>query len=1631
MSNQQLQDSRYNPPLSPLSEGGSKRGSSCIMHRASCIVFLILALLLPMVSFAAPQMADYCYLPPFVTDPNTTPNVMFVYEKGSAITKRAYTTTYTYDAQNPYYGFFDSRDSNNNLIYYKFTTVSVANKAFSPNYFEKPTTTCSPASDPKCIPGDILNWALMTTLDLSRKVLIGFGWPKSDAGQGAGDVYTYSGNFNGSDTTPISYGQYEDGNADTSVSAWVDTDGNGLKDYTYRFCMSKGNFETIVSVNGQNDATGTNIPSCPNPNNAAKCNSSATCLGRGMVAMKFTSEDRKGLIQQYADKDSNYEYDSDAPRFGLRRWKQSPAAGNDRDRDILCDANGGNCTSTTKTTLLKEYLNAFSKEPGIDPDDAALGTMMKDIVNYFSGNPSTYADKDSAYTQTPYSWSTDPAKNCRKTFAIFVTTGGDLSGGDTLTMPAACTSLDATLTSAFAKNACYGFNTDIYTADGGTFSPLNKWQNIRTYVVHTDFYGKACTTAAQCAAGQTCSGGYCRSDVAKLTYAAKTVGGGEYISVDNPAKLRSKIEEAFLNILSTSASASTVATLTTQTRESSTLTQAYFYPKRENTPLRWLGYLRLLWSDSGANLREDTMNTGWLDLKKDNILSFYYDPTLVAYKGRTFAVKNESPYLMIDTCDPNDAKVTTKLNDNILTIWNAQDKLLAMSPTARTIKIGLGDTSTADGKAGKVSGSSCTGSAPYSGFCNFTTSLASTLQPFWNYTGSCNLYSSRWCAQGSDCNYCTALRGTYSVDRGCSSATDCQYCDERKTRKCSTTLTCIDTTLGTDLLGVACATVGASCGGTGVCVGDCYEYSGTCSVGTCTLDTSKTCTADADCIGDYHGSTGGSGCVTGDTCTTGDTCNAECDTANCATQVIKFALGYDRPKNASDAITSPGNAFRLRHETITTADNTTTLKLGDIVYSTPRISPNSAVNGYDVTYSDNSYKNFKGSDTVKNATPIVIVGANDGMVHAFKVSKIKDISPPSTTGGGVTDGYQPARFSDDPPTSDSAPPSDIGKELWAYIPYNAVPYLRWYCEESYCHIPMVDARFTVVDASVDYNKNGFGAGSGSATDARTCDADGTNCVWRRLLIGAMGIGGRQITVGSNTWSSSVFVLDITNPTSPKLLWEMPLPDGALTTGTPAVVRLGDSAKNGTWYLLFGSGPTSVTTNKVNYKTDRPNIYVFDLRTGSLSATLPVGTDVAENKGVAVGDMTAVDFDSDYQVDDIYFGTYGGTGATQTGKFYRLRIRDGDNAGPPVTPKYQTTVSDWDIETVVNAGRPIFAASEIAQDAAGAKWLYFGTGLYLSLEHVTPTAYCTSSTTVCTENSDCSSGTCDPVTGYLEYLYGVKEPDACWKSGGASCTYNDPVANFLDTSNIKFTEAKAVEAGCFCAGQLMSTISCDSNGNCPGSCGTNKVCSNNTSQSCSLDSQCPTGGTGGTCIDNKVILKVNNAKISGLGVPTSPYACTNKIDTDAITCIENNINASNGCSGLGCKGWRRGIKGQKMFSKPFVAGGLADYTSFQPTSTVCSLGGNAHLISLHYTTGTAYVQPTIFLAGGTSVSAGGLEIKASVNLGIGVPPLGESLVALPLAGDTYKVITQVSGGLPGTTINPSLPAKSGYVLWIVK
>ena len=85
---------------------------------------------------------------------------------------------------------------------------------------------------------------------------------------------------------------------------------------------------------------------------------------------------------------------------------------------------------------------------------------------------------------------------------------------------------------------------------------------------------------------------------------------------------------------------------------------------------------------------------------------------------------------------------------------------------------------------------------------------------------------------------------------------------------------------------------------------------------------------------------------------------------------------------------------------------------------------------------------------------------------------------------------------------------------------------------------------------------------------------------------------------------------------------------------------------------------------------------------------------------------------------------------------------------------------------------------------------------------------------------------------------------------------------------------------------------------------------------------------------RLLQKVTNATLSGYSGTGTPN-CDGTKDTAAIDCLTSRIN-SDGCSSAVCDGWKRTITGQKSFSKPFVAGGLANYTSFEPQSTFAVL-----------------------------------------------------------------------------------------------
>ena len=348
-----------------------------------------------------------------------------------------------------------------------------------------------------------------------------------------------------------------------------------------------------------------------------------------------------------------------------------------------------------------------------------------------------------------------------------------------------------------------------------------------------------------------------------------------------------------------------------------------------------------------------------------------------------------------------------------------------------------------------------------------------------------------------------------------------------------------------------------------------------------------------------------------------------------STNVINYTLGSDVA------------GYRGRAVTIGGVNNV--WKLGDIINSSPRMLTQLGLNTYNLSqggYKDTSYNSFVKSNTYLQRN-VTFVGGNDGMLHAFSLGR-------NFTGS--------AGFVSELKNGDGTTPvTNLGKELWGFVPKNSLPYLKHLGNPSYRHLYYVNSTPLILDAAIGQTKL---CPAGTTCTVQTCSTDlsgttpyyacpkvtttdtnnfvsydvssdpipsvskittkGTS--WRTILIGSMGYGGASRdqaatctdcvkTPVSGIGFSSYFALDITDPSNPQLLWEFSHPRLGFSSVGPAVMRIKDttdtttnSSKNGHWFAVLASGPTGPIdsgTNQMKALSDQSlSIFVLDLKTGT-------------------------------------------------------------------------------------------------------------------------------------------------------------------------------------------------------------------------------------------------------------------------------------------------------------------------------------------------------------------------------------------------------------------------------------------------
>ncbi len=486
-------------------------------------------------------------------------------------------------------------------------------------------------------------------------------------------------------------------------------------------------------------------------------------------------------------------------------------------------------------------------------------------------------------------------------------------------------------------------------------------------------------------------------------------------------------------------------------------------------------------------------------------------------------------------------------------------------------------------------------------------------------------------------------------------------------------------------------------------------------------------------------------------------------------------------------------------------------KLADIVDSTPSTESSMQLNDYNLTppggYSDTTYGAYIGSNDYKNRG-IVYVGTNDGMFHAIRLGTFSSLYDPSNKN-------LIAQLSG----------SGLGTEEWAYIPYNTLPYLRYFADPNYCHLYYVDATPFLFDAMIARPSSCTATNDWDCTKNTATDGSGnldlSNTSWRTVVIGGMGLGGackaydtkcstdtpngvcapNTLADGTSIGYSSYFALDVTEPLTPHLLWEFSDPELGYTTSGPAIVKISatqsdgvtpDKTKNGKWFAVFASGPTGPidTTSRqfMGTSDQKLRLFILDLKTGTVLRKIIMdgsvqadGTSLPTLANAFGGSLmySTVDVDrayvshpGNYQDDVVYIGYSQASGTGWAGGV--LRLQTNENLDP----------AKWTVSTLISGIGPVSTSvdhildtrgktitkSGVVQIIKGEFWTYFGSGRYF---------YKYGSTV--DDTSDLSQ----------RAIYGVKDP--CYNKNGdnayaKNCSDSATVGNLVDaTSTAPTTE----------------------------------------------------------------------------------------------------------------------------------------------------------------------------------------------------------------------------------------------------
>ncbi len=374
-------------------------------------------------------------------------------------------------------------------------------------------------------------------------------------------------------------------------------------------------------------------------------------------------------------------------------------------------------------------------------------------------------------------------------------------------------------------------------------------------------------------------------------------------------------------------------------------------------------------------------------------------------------------------------------------------------------------------------------------------------------------------------------------------------------------------------------------------------------------------------------------------------------------------------RGTADSFITNGGTGNCRNRQVNNAGDK--WKLGDIIHSSPTVI---------------AHANYS----------MIYVSSNDGMLHAIQAGDIRKDGLSANQQVRLCEKATGDCFN----APNTATSNDIGKEAWAFIPKNAMPYLKYIADPNYKHIYTVDlAPYHIKHGSKEIIIGGMRFGGGTqavlppgCTDVATC----------------------------NLGLSSYFALDVTDPANPIFLWEFSDPGLGFSYSGPAYIT-----RDNDHYVMFGSGPTNYR-GEVAGKDLRLFVLKVDsdfkiIDTFKIAGTNTTGyaTDASlssYNNGFTGRMFTnGLDWDNDNNTDLVFFGVNQQTGTVWSGNVLSVGPKTTtDSSGTTYTEPTDknhgnTGAVTWSLGTVLQSAQEPVTAKVVTGECFGSPMVYFGTG----------------------------------------------------------------------------------------------------------------------------------------------------------------------------------------------------------------------------------------------------------------------------------------------------------------------------------